>query len=51
VWMDKAPSHAWHDGWGGGVWLAPVSRFVVTASLAHSIEEKALPLVTFGFQF
>lgn len=51
VWMDNAPSRAWHNGYGGGVWLAPVRRFVVTASLAHSKEEKALPLVTFGFQF
>lgn len=51
VWMDKEPSRAWHTGWGGGVWLAPVRRFVITASLAHSKEEKALPLVTFGFHF
>jgi hypothetical protein len=51
VWMDNESSRVWHTGWGGGVWLAPVRRFVVTASLAHSKEEKALPLVTFGFQF
>lgn len=51
VWMDNEVSHAWHTGWGGGLWLAPVRRFVVTASIAHSKEEKAMPLVTFGFQF
>lgn len=51
VWMDNDRSHKWHDGWGGGLWIAPVRRFVFTASLAHSKEEKALPLVTFGFQF
>ena len=51
VWMDNDPSRVWHTGWGGGVWLAPVRRFVITASLAHSKEETALPLVTFGFQF
>jgi outer membrane protein assembly factor BamA len=51
VWMDHDPSRAWHNSYGGGLWLAPVRRFVVTAQLAHSKEEKALPLVTFGFQF
>ncbi len=51
VWMDGDPSRVWHTGWGGGIWVAPVQRFVITASLAHSREEKALPLVTFGFQF
>jgi outer membrane translocation and assembly module TamA len=51
VWMDNEPSHTWHTGWGAGIWLSPVRRFVVTASLAHSKEEKALALVTFGFHF
>lgn len=51
VWMDNESSRTWHTGWGGGIWLAPVRRFVITASLAHSKEENALPLVTFGFQF
>jgi outer membrane translocation and assembly module TamA len=51
VWMDGEASRVWHTGYGAGVWLAPVRRFVVTASVAHSKEEKALPLVTFGFQF
>jgi hypothetical protein len=49
--MDGEKSNKWHDGWGGGIWLAPIKRFVVTASLAHSDEETILPRVTFGFQF
>ncbi len=51
VWADGEHSNRWHDGYGVGLWLAPVQRFVVTASIAHSEEEKALPLLTFGFEF
>lgn len=51
VYAEKENSKVWHDGYGAGIWVAPVKRFVVTFSLAHSVEEKALPLVTFGFQF
>jgi outer membrane protein assembly factor BamA len=51
VWMDGEASRRWHTGYGAGVWIAPVRRFVVTASVVRSKEENALPLVTFGFQF
>ena len=51
VWADGEKSTDWHVGNGVGVWLSPVNRFVVTATLARSKEEKAIPLVTFGFQF
>jgi hypothetical protein len=51
VYMDGEKSNKWHDGFGGGIWISPIKRFVLTASLAHSEEEKALPLLTFGFQF
>jgi hypothetical protein len=51
VFVDNESSKRWHDGYGGGVWVAPIKRFVVTASLAHSEEESLLPRVTFGFQF
>lgn len=51
VWVDGESSKDWHVGNGVGVWVAPVRRFVITASVARSKEEKALPLVTFGFQF
>ncbi|MFL5787386.1 MAG: BamA/TamA family outer membrane protein, partial [Flavisolibacter sp.] len=44
-------SYTWHDGYGIGIWIAPIKRYVFTFSLAHSIEEKALPRVTFGFEF
>ncbi|MEI6950317.1 BamA/TamA family outer membrane protein [Paraflavisolibacter sp. H34] len=51
VWNRGESSHRWHTGYGGGLWLAPIRRFVVTASLMASKEERGMPLVTFGFQF
>ncbi len=51
VWVDGESSKEWHVGNGGGIWLAPVRRFVLTAALTRSKDEKMLPLVTFGFQF
>ena len=44
-------SYTWHDGYGGGLWLAPIKRYVMTFSLAHSVEEKLLPRFTIGFEF
>lgn len=51
VWVDGENSNKWHDGYGFGIWVAPIQRFVITASVARSQEEKILPYVTFGFQF
>jgi hypothetical protein len=51
VFMDGEESTDWHVGYGAGFWLAPIKRFVVSVSLAHSKEEKILPRVSFGFQF
>jgi outer membrane protein assembly factor BamA len=51
VFMDEEDSKRWHDGFGGGIWLSPIKRFVVTASFTHSKEEDLLPRLTFGFQF
>lgn len=51
VWVENEKSDDWHVGNGGGIWFAPVRRFVITASYTRSKEEKGLPLVTVGFQF
>lgn len=51
VWTDMKEPDTWHRGYGGGVWLAPFNRIVVTGYLSFSTEEKALPWVTFGFVF
>ncbi|HEV8284827.1 MAG TPA: BamA/TamA family outer membrane protein [Chitinophagaceae bacterium] len=51
VWADNERSTAWHDGYGWGIWIAPLNRLVVTASLMYSKEEKNLALINLGFQF
>jgi outer membrane protein assembly factor BamA len=51
VWSDHEESTDWHVGNGGGIWISPVRRFVLTAAYTRSKEEKGLPLITFGFQF
>ncbi|WP_160713834.1 BamA/TamA family outer membrane protein [Chitinophaga solisilvae] len=50
VWQDNETSHVWHDGYGGGLYLAPVNALIVTAVVAHSREE-TIPYVTLGFKF
>ena len=51
VWADNERSTQWHDGYGWGIWMAPLNRLVVGASLMYSKEEKNLALINFGFQF
>lgn len=51
IWQDEESSTDWHVGNGAGIWLSPLRKIVVTAAWTRSKEEKALPLVTLGFQF
>jgi outer membrane translocation and assembly module TamA len=51
VWSDNETSSTWHNGYGGGIWIAPLNKIVVTGSMTYSKEEKNLGLITFGFQF
>jgi len=51
VWMDNEKSGRWHNGYGGGIWLAPIKRWVVSASVAHSKEENIIPYFSVGFRF
>jgi hypothetical protein len=51
VWADGESSTDWHVGYGGGIWIAPIRRFVITGIVGHSKEERLIPRVTFGFQF
>lgn len=50
VWDLDGNSNKWLNGYGGGIWIAPLKRFVFTASYTASKEDK-LPLITFGWQF
>jgi hypothetical protein len=51
VWADNERSTQWHDGYGWGIFVAPLNHLVITASLTYSKEEKNLALINFGFQF
>lgn len=50
VWLSHDTSDKWHKGYGGGIWISPMRRTVITISLAKS-EEETLPVVSFGYQF
>ena len=51
VWVENEQSKRWHDGYGWGLWIAPLNRLVLTATLSYSNEEKNLAFMTIGFQF
>lgn len=51
VWVDEEKSGRWHNGYGGGIFISPIRRWVVTASVGHSKEENILPYVSLGFRF
>jgi outer membrane protein assembly factor BamA len=51
VWVDNENSSTWHNGYGGGIWIAPINRVVFTGTLSYSKEDKNMPWITIGFQF
>ncbi|GAB4094486.1 BamA/TamA family outer membrane protein [Flaviaesturariibacter terrae] len=51
VWSDGEQSDVLHTGYGGGLWIAPFNKALIVFSMAFSKEERALPLLTFGYQF
>jgi hypothetical protein len=50
VWSANDVTEKWHSGYGGGFWIAPLKRLVITASYTISKEDK-IPLITLGWQF
>lgn len=50
VWIENDNSSKWHNGFGGGLWITPLKRLAITASITKS-DEETLPLITFGWQF
>jgi hypothetical protein len=50
VWVKDEKSGKWHNGYGGGIWLAPGKRYVIAACYGFS-SDGGLPFVTLGFQF
>ena len=43
-------SNKWLSGYGGGIWIAPLKRLVLSIAYAASDEDK-LPLIGLGFKF
>lgn len=50
VWFEGEQSNEWHTGYGGGVWVKPHDRLVLTAMHSFSDEDQ-LPLIRLGFFF
>ncbi|HNP17519.1 MAG TPA: metallophosphoesterase [Fulvivirga sp.] len=50
VWLEGEDTDKWHRGVGGGVWLAPFNRAVVSAEVGAS-EEETLFYFRLGFLF
>jgi hypothetical protein len=51
IWLDDSDSsNGWLSGYGGGVWIAPLSRLVLSVSYTASKEDK-LPIVSLGWKF
>lgn len=50
VMTDYATSNTWLSGYGGGFWIAPLNRILLTFTYATSKEDK-LPLVSLGWKF
>lgn len=50
VWTDGAESRLWHVGYGGGLWISPLSKIVLSGNYARS-EEGDFYSVTLGFNF
>ena len=51
LWEDGSDSSTgWLNGYGGGVWIAPLSRIVLSVSYTASKEDK-IPIVSLGWKF
>jgi hypothetical protein len=50
IWADDDNTEKWLSGYGGGFWISPLRRLVLTVTYAVSKEDK-LPLVGLGWRF
>jgi outer membrane protein assembly factor BamA len=50
VWLAGEKSSDWHDGYGGGIWISPLKRFILTASYAEGTEG-GVTLIKLGWQY
>jgi Omp85 superfamily domain len=50
VWLKGERSSKWHEGYGGGLWFAPLKRFVITGSYGYG-DDGGLPVISFGWMY
>jgi hypothetical protein len=50
VWLKGEKDDAWHDGYGGGIWISPLKKFVFTASYGQG-NEGGVVLIRMGWQY
>ena len=50
IWADNDDSKKWLSGYGGGIWISPLRRTVLTITYAAS-KEDAMPLIGLGWKF
>lgn len=50
VWQKGESSKEWHDGYGGGIWISPLKKFVFSASYGQGTDGGVV-LVKLGFQY
>jgi hypothetical protein len=50
VWLAGEESNTWHDGYGGGLWVSPLRRFILTTSYAQGTEG-GMFLIKLGWQY
>ena len=51
VWAHGETSSIWHRGYGGGLWMAPFDKLVLTGVITYSKEEKNFVNLNIGFKF
>lgn len=51
VWARGETSSTWHRGYGGGLWMAPFNKLVLTGVVTYSKEEKNFVNLNVGFKF
>jgi len=50
VWSAMDSSNAWHDGYGGGIYVIPAQLVLIQAAVGFS-KEGSLPYLSIGFRF
>ena len=50
IWADNDDSDKWLSGYGGGFWISPLRRMVLTFTFAASKEDR-MPLIGLGWKF